>query len=56
MVQRKSARTRTASVKDLRAQGLDVAKARAVRGGRKAGGDKPVKYLEYKLKEVLISG
>jgi len=32
----------------------DAAETDAVRGGR--AGDKPVKYMEYKLKEVLISG
>jgi len=28
----------------------------SVAGGGKATGERPIKYLEYKLKEVLISG
>jgi hypothetical protein len=27
-----------------------------VAGGSRAGGDRPVKYMKFKLKEVLISG
>ena len=51
---RSESRTRRA-IRSLSPEAVGARQGGGVKGGGKKG-DKPVKYLEFKLKEVLISG